>query len=262
VRDSAGPLFSIIIVCLDAEAHIAEALRSVVEQEHESYELVVVDGGSADGTIDIIRDFEARLGERMRWFSGPDSGLYDAMNKGLQIATGRYVVYLGADDRLVPGALDAVERSLRTHDWPEILAGAVRVVGAAREWTELPQSFASRRIPKRAPARHQSLVVNRCALVEASGFDTRYRIAADYDLYLRLLEAGAREALISEMLSEFRLGGISSRSASRTAREYRDVRVAHGGSRIVQHLLMAKSVAAATVVGAMRGSKRADRSAR
>ena len=98
--------------------------------------------------------------------------------------------------------------------------------------------------------------------MEAGGFDTHYRIAADYDLYLRLLEAGAREALVSETLSEFRLGGISSSSALRTAREYRDVRVAHGGSRIVQQLAMAKSVAAATMVGAVRGSKRADRSAR
>lgn len=256
-----APLFSVITVCRNAEAHIAEALRSVAEQQHESFELVVVDGGSTDTTVDIIRGFEADFGDRIRWTTEPDSGLYDAMNKGLRAATGRYVVYLGADDRFATRALGIVERALRDYEWPEIVAGSVRVFGGATEWTERPRSYASRRMPKRAPARHQSIYVARTALEHAGGFDTRFRIAADYDLYLRLVRAGAREALVDDVLSEFRLGGVSSANIVGTAREYRDVRVAHGSSRVWQQLVLAKSVMAANVVAALRGTHRVERCA-
>ena len=259
MHESGTPLFSVVTVCLNAEAHIGEALRSVVDQRYDSLELVVVDGGSTDTTVDIIRRFESELGDRIRWSSEPDSGLYDAMNKGLSAATGRYIVYLGADDRLAPGALQTVERALHTHEWPEIVAGSVRVFGGATEWVERPRSYASRRMPKRAPARHQSIFVARQALLDVGGFDTRYRIAADYDIYLKLVQAGAREALVDDVLSEFRLGGVSSSSAVRTARQYRDVRIAHGSNRAWEQLVLAKSVAAATVVGALRGAGHARR---
>lgn len=259
MTSSQEPLFSIVMACLNAEAHIAEALRSVAGQRHESFELLVVDGASTDATIDIVRGFETEMGMRLRWWSEPDSGLYEAMNKGLRAATGSYVVYLGADDRLAPGALAVVERALSEHGWPDILAGSVRVFGGATEWIERPRSYAGRRMPKRAPTRHQSIYVSRRALEKAGGFDTRYGIAADYDLYLRLLDQGAREVLVADTLSEFRLGGLSSSSALRTARQYRDVRVAHGSNRLWEQVVFAKSAVAATVVGAARGAGRARR---
>ena len=257
--DQGSPLFSVIIACLNAQEHIAEALRSVADQRYESFELVVVDGGSTDATLDIIRGFEAELDGRMRWTSGPDNGLYDAMNKGLSTATGRYVQFLGADDRLAYGALETVERALHAHKWPEIVAGSVRVFGGDTEWVERPRSYASRRLPKRAPARHQSIFVARQALADVGGFAQRFRIAADYDLYLKLVRAGAREALVDDVLSEFRLGGVSSANVVHTARDYRDVRVAHGSSRAWQQLVLAKSVAAARLVGGVRQTHTADR---
>lgn len=255
------PLFSIVIVTLNARPFVAEALESVARQTLRSFELLVVDGGSTDGTIDDLRAYDARLEGRMRWMSEPDGGLYDAMNKGLAAASGRYLAYLGADDRLAPGALEAVERAVRVGGGATIVAGAVRVFGGASEWIELPRSYARMRVPKRAPARHQALFVERRALADAGGFDTRYRIAADYDLYLRLCEVGATESLTNDILAEFRLGGVSSANVVATAREYRDIRVAHGSGVLWQRLVMAKSLAAATVVGAVRGvgsAKRGD----
>lgn len=257
---SGAPFFTIVIVCLNAEAYLSEALRSLTDQTHESFEVVVVDGGSTDDTLEIIREFAAHLGERMRWTSEPDDGLYDAMNKGLRAARGEYVAYLGADDRLAPGALDIVDRAVRANGRPDIVAGAVRVFGGAKEWTEQPRSFAHKAMPKRAPARHQSIFVARKALIDVGGFNTAFRIAADYDLYLRLVESGAREVLVEDTLSEFRLGGVSSANVLRTAQEYRDVRVAHGASRAWQRLVMAKSLTAARLVNAVHGAGKAKRS--
>jgi glycosyltransferase involved in cell wall biosynthesis len=260
MSQSGAPRFTIAIVCLNAGPYLAEALGSVVDQDYESYEVVIIDGGSTDGTLDIIREFAGRLGDRMRWSSEPDDGLYHAMNKALRAARGDYVAYLGADDRLANGALQAVEGALLSAAWPDIVAGAVRVFGGAREWIEAPRSFAHRSMPKRAPARHQSIYVARWALIDGGGFDTGFRIAADYDLYLRLIESGAREVLVDDVLSEFRLGGVSSANAGRTAREYRDVRIAHGSDPLWQRLVMMKSLAAAGLVSAVRGTGKAKRS--
>ncbi|HET6497945.1 MAG TPA: glycosyltransferase, partial [Coriobacteriia bacterium] len=141
-REDPGPLVSVVMVTLNARPFVAEALESLARQTARSFELFVVDGGSTDGTIDDVRAYEARLEGRMRWISEPDGGLYDAMNKGLAAAEGRYVAYLGADDRLVPGALAAVERAVRAGGEPAIVAGAVRVIGGAREWVERPRSYA------------------------------------------------------------------------------------------------------------------------
>jgi len=244
--------FSIVIVCLNAQSFIAEAIDSVLAQDSDEYELVIVDGGSSDGTLDVVRGFEARLGDRLRLSSEPDDGLYDAMNKGLRMARGRYIVYLGADDRMAPGALAAVDKALDASRSRGIVCGATTVVGRHGRWLEQPRSYAGDRVPKKAPARHQSIFVAREALQAARGFDTRYTIAADYDLYLRLIEAGATEVLIDDVLSEFRLGGVSSTAVMRTAREYRDVRVAHGSNAALEMARMWKAVAGVWLTRAWR----------
>jgi glycosyltransferase involved in cell wall biosynthesis len=244
------PLFSIVTVCLDAEAHIADAVESVLAQSFADYEYVVADGGSTDGTLDVLRSYEPRFGGRMKWLSEPDDGLYDAMNRALARASGEYVEFLGADDRLRPGALDAVARALETAPRPDIVCGATHVLGPTGSRDEAPRRVVRRGLPARVPASHQSTFIGREAIQDAGGFDLRFRIAADYDLYLRLVEAGRTEMLIDDVLSDFRLGGVSSRSARATAREYRDVRVAHGANPAVEKLVMLKSAAAATLFAA------------
>jgi len=238
------PLFSIVTVCLNAGADIAEAIESVLEQGCSDYEYLVVDGGSSDGTIGVLEEYDPRFGGRLHWVSEHDDGLYDAMNKGLALTRGDYVGFLGADDRLRPGALDAVARTLSTIPHPDIVCGATRVCGPTGTWDETPRRVVRRGLPARAPASHQSTFVRRETIVKAGGFDPRFRIAADYDLYLRLVEAGATETLVDDVLSDFRLGGVSSRDGRATARDYRDVRVAHGANPAVEELVMVRSAAA------------------
>lgn len=257
------PQFSIVTVCLNAEAHIAAAIESVLAQSSADYEYIVVDGGSTDGTLHVLRAYGQRFGGRMRWVSESDDGLYDAMNEGLALASGEYVEFLGADDRMRPGALDTVARALDTAPRPDIVCGATHVFGATGSRDEMPRRVIRRGLPARVPASHQSTFIRREAIRDAGEFDLRFRIAADYDLYLRLVEAGRTETLITDVLSEFRLGGASSRSAWATAREYRDVRVAHGANPVVEEMVALKSAAATTAFAAwMRVFGRAPRQAR
>jgi len=262
VKDSSSKTpvhFSVVIVCLNAEKHIGEALESVAEQDHPSFEAVVIDGGSTDGTLAVIGGYQKRRPGLLRLTSGKDSGIYDAMNKGLAQVRGDYVVYLGADDRMAPGALATVAAAAEKHGHPRIICGATRVFGDGGVWEEPARSFRGRAIPKRAPARHQSIHVAREALVAIGGFDLSWRIASDYDAYLRLAEQGAEELLIPEVLSEFRLGGVSSTLRLATAAEYRDIRVAHGANPFFQSLVMVKSLAAVTLFGALRRASRPGR---
>jgi len=242
-----APMFSIITVCLDAKVHLAEALDSVLAQDSGDYEYIVADGGSTDGTVELLRAYEPQFGGRMEWVSEPDEGLFDAMNRALTRASGEYVVFLGADDRLLPGALEAVRTSLAVPVPPDIVCGGAHVFGPHASWDEQASRKVRRGLPQRAPARHQSIFVRREALIAVGGFDCRFPIASDYEAYLRLVESGCTETLIDETLSDFRLGGVSSTNALATARGYREVRVLHGASPLVEGIVMWKSALAATV---------------
>ena len=248
-----APRFSIITVCLNPGADLVEALDSVLAQTFEDFDYIVIDGASTDGTLDVLRTYEQRFGGRMRWRSEPDAGLYDAMNKGLALASGEYVEFLGADDRLRPTALDVVARALAAVPRPDIVCGTTHVFGPTGVRDEAPRRVVRRGLPARPPASHQSTFVRRAAIVEAGGFDPRFTIAADYDLYLRLVEAGGTEALLDDVLSDFRLGGVSSRNGRATARDYRDVRVAHGADPAVEELVMLKSATAAAAFALWMG---------
>lgn len=246
------PLFTIVMATLNAERHIAEALDSVAAQTMTDYELIVVDGASSDSTMDIVRDREPLFQTRLRAVSQPDSGIYAAMNSGVGLANGAYIQFLGADDRLTRNALAIVAAAVE-HSGPQVVCGATRVFDDRHEWIEAPRQFAGR-VPKRAPARHQSIFVDTDLVRAIGGFDTSYRIAADYDLFLRLVERGASVELVDAVLSEFRLGGVSSSSLTATADEYRRIRIAHGSNRMVESLVFAKSLAAAKIASVLRSN--------
>lgn len=92
---------SIITATYNSAATIADTLNSVLQQTHQDYEIIVIDGVSSDGTLDIVRSFETKMQGKLNVISEPDKGLYDAMNKGLRRATGEVVGILNSDDFLV-----------------------------------------------------------------------------------------------------------------------------------------------------------------
>src|SRR4051812_26350361 len=101
--EAKAPLLSIVTVVLNGAQTLERTLRSVFDQEFEDLEYVIIDGGSIDGSVDIIRKYESRIGY---WRSEPDKGLYDAMNKAVRAARGRWILFLGADDELVARLAD------------------------------------------------------------------------------------------------------------------------------------------------------------
>lgn len=234
--DGAAPLVSIITVALDAAATIERTIRSVHAQSLYGIEHIFVDGGSTDGTLDIIRRL-VRPGDY--WISEKDRGISDAFNKGLALARGETLLILNADDWLSP---DQIERSVATlHE-----TGADFAFGDLVFYEEDRPFFTSvgdpgyaRSIHRRMPTvGHPTLLARRSCFERAGLFDLGYRNAMDYDWLLRVHRAGCRGAYSPGIVGHMAHAGVSNRLYKRTLDEVRAIAVAHG-----RHPLVAASEA-------------------
>lgn len=187
--------FTIVTPCLNAANTIGRTLQSVRDQGRRDVEHIVIDGGSVDGTQDVVAGFT-----EVTLVSEPDEGLSDAVNKGFRLASGELVGWLNADDWYLPGALDAVAAKARDHPEAEWFTGGCPIVdGSGAETRPLVTAY------KKALLRHYSLplyltqnfvacpatFVRRVALEEVGPLSPDYRYSMDYDLFLRLARRGA-----------------------------------------------------------------------
>jgi glycosyltransferase len=205
--------FSIVTVVRN-DPRVGEALASALAQRFEGeLELIVMDGGSTDGTLAVLEGYRDRLAVLE---SGPDAGIYDAMNKGIARATGDVVGTLNADDLYAgPGVLASVAGAFAPGVdavWGDLVyvAGAdpARVVRTWRSGPYAPGRFERGWMPP-----HPAFFARREAYLRHGAFDTAYRIAADFELMLRFLAvAGLPSRHLPEVLVRMRTGGASNRS--------------------------------------------------
>ncbi len=209
--------FSIVTVCRDRASTIGEAMQSLARQSYRGYEHVVVDGGSTDGTLAVIA---AHADRRTRLVSGPDNGIYDALNKGYERASGDVIGILHSDDVLASRLVLA--RVARAFADPNVDAvygdllyvRASRPTQVVRTWRAGP--FAPRALHRGWMPPHPTLFLRRRVIERMGGYDTNFRIAADYDAILRYFRSeGFRAAYVPEVLVKMRLGGASNGSLSR-----------------------------------------------
>jgi len=211
------PLVSIVTVVLNRAAVLRRALDSIRAQTYSNIEYILVDGGSTDGTLDVIREYEDIID---LWISEPDRGIYDAFNKGIALATGDYIGILNSDDYYEPDQLANAVAALQATgaDW---VFGDIWMHGWQNRSTRIggdPAYTAS--IRRTMPAIHQVNALAHRSLFEKHGlFRTEYRIAADYDWFLRITIAGAGGHHDPRILSHMSYSGISARSQRLAIRE-------------------------------------------
>lgn len=252
----ARPLVSVVTVCFNARRHLAEAMESVLAQTYPDIEYLVIDGGSTDGTLDVIRALESRFGGRLHWVSEPDDGIYEAMNKGIDMAHGDLVGLLNADDAYLS---DAVERIVAVWaDLPEAeaLYGDVEIVDETgkhvrTEAAPEPEDIGLR--PERMPFCHQSLFVSRRAYERIGGYDTRFRILADYEWVLRARATDLMMARVPTPLVRFRLGGACSADMVRSNEERERIRVRFGASPVLERYKRVRHAFNRMVYAALKG---------
>lgn len=180
-----GPLFTIVTVAYNAEKGIERTICSVAEQRFESVEYIVIDGGSTDATLDIIKRHEADID---LWISEKDRGIYDGMNKGIMRASGRYLLFLNADDTLVDeGVLFRLAQSLEAGEDPDVVYGKWRLETEHGTYPGAPLDIAQ--LPRRWCLCHQATWV-KTELLRQHPFDLTYKYVGDFEQISSLYIAG------------------------------------------------------------------------
>lgn len=202
---------SVITVCLNSATTIADALKSVAAQTHPDVEHVIIDGVSRDGTVTLAHTL-GRSGKII--LSEPDKGIYDAMNKGLQLATGDVIAFLNADDMYTdPGVLARID-SLMQQESLDALYGDTEFVHPSNLSKSVRRYRSDRFRPDRLswgwmPA-HPALFLKREIFERFGGFRPDYRIAGDFELIARIFHRGELSYRhIPEVLVRMRTGGVS-----------------------------------------------------
>ncbi len=193
------PKVTIVIACYNSGKTIRCALQSVKVQTFRDWECLVVDGASRDDTINIVQEF-AHEDTRFRYISEPDKGIYDAFNKGWRNAIGKWVYYLGSDDIIEKDGIQILMEE--EEDSYAILSGNTRLI----------RLDGSTRIVKPGLPKfgiHQGMVMRRDIMKELEGFDEKYKILADYDLMVRIINAGYKMKVVDSIVGNFVVGGTS-----------------------------------------------------
>lgn len=200
--DKDKPLVSIITVCLNSERTIEQTIQSVINQTYHNIEYIIIDGGSTDGTLEIINKYEDKISKLV---SEKDEGIYDAMNKGLSFTTGEVIGIINSDDWYELDAVEAVVNAFLDDSHAKIVYGNINVYdGNNFIRTRYPSPL--KEIHTGMPIPHPSVFVIG-KIYRKYGFNTKYRVAADRELLLRLYSQNYRFIYINNNLANFRTGG-------------------------------------------------------
>lgn len=197
------PLITVVTAVFNGEKYLEETILSVVNQGYDNVEFIIIDGGSTDGTLDIVKKYQDRIDY---WISEPDKGISDAFNKGISLSTGIMVGLINSDDWYEPDTTELIASV--------ISAGSVDIVhGQLQYWQDGKKarlvSGDDRLLDKDMTVNHMTVFVKR-TLYQAIGlFSREFRYAMDYELLLRAKKAGAGFYYLDKCLANMRLGGVS-----------------------------------------------------
>ena len=218
------PKVSIITVVYNGVAHLDETIKSVRNQTYENIEYIIIDGGSTDGTVELIQKYDEHI---TYWVSESDGGIYDAMNKGIAKATGEIVGLINADDWYAKDAVAKVVDTFKSSN-ADAVHGAMEIVSedGSSFVKDAEQDLA--RLSKGMLINHPTLFAKRELYQKYGGFDTSYQIVADWELMVRWWQEDTKFIAIDNCLAHFRMGGVSSEHLKRSFREKHRVRKSTG----------------------------------
>lgn len=202
---------SIITVCYNSEATIQKTIESVVNQTYANIEYIIVDGKSKDHTLEIIQKYHSVYPQKITYISEEDKGIYDAMNKGIDMASGELIGILNSDDYYEIDAVENMVKSMK-EDKYQILYGFVRAIKNNEEYSidrQSPAFLEERMIG------HPACFVTKSVYDDFGKFDLQYISASDYDFMLRMSKKKEIKFYpVNFLITNFLLGGMSSTDAA------------------------------------------------
>lgn len=233
------PLISIITVCRNVGEAIGETIESILTQTYTNIELIVIDGASTDNTVEVIKQYENKLA---RWISEPDKGIYDAMNKGLRIASGEWVSFMNVGDSF------ADDNVLKSIFYDAKIPDNIKLIGGNTNnffpdgHIEVHHATSAESIKYQIPFSHQACFTRR-ELDRSSGafqFDLRYKIAADYNLFYNIYYKYGVEAIkvVDFSIANYKQEGSTSLINYRAAKkDYLRIQSAHPNIHWLKELI-------------------------
>jgi len=214
---------SVITVVFNNQQFIEDCIKSVLGQTYSNLEYIIVDGGSTDGTIDIIKNYENKISKCV---SEPDDGIFHAMNKGISMATGAVIGFLHSDDfYAVEDVIEKVADVFIIHDVESLYGDLVYISKNGRRIIRYWKTgiYRKRMIKWGWMPPHPTFFIRKEIYEKYGCFNTSFRIAADYDLILRFLEKQSITTYyIPEVLIKMRIGGDSNKSIKNLFRKSRE----------------------------------------
>ena len=198
-----SPFISVVTVCLNSEKHLERTIRSIINQGYELLEYIIVDGGSVDGTLDIIREFSSYI---TCWISEPDRGIYDAMNKAIGFAKGDLIGFINSDDWYVSGALRVICEAWERNPQADVIYGDLINVhknGSSERLVSCHEDLL-----ERYEMHHPSWFVRR-TLHAQEKFDQSYGLSADFELISRLYFLNKTFVHVDKPIAHFCTTGVS-----------------------------------------------------
>ncbi len=203
---------SIIIIVYNNASYIEDAIKSVLSQNYNDIEYIVIDGGSTDGTVEIVKGF----GDRINIFiSESDEGIYDALNKGVLLATGDVIAFLHSDDvyankSVISDVVDLFDNDTQGVYGDLVYTDKVDMNKVFRYWKSC--DFSPMLLSKGWMPPHPTLFLRREVYKKYGAFDTSFKIAGDYDFMLRILKDNIVVKYLPQVIYRMRVGGESNRS--------------------------------------------------
>lgn len=212
------PLVTIVTVVFNGEQFLERTIQSVLNQTYKNIEYIIIDGGSKDGTLDIIRKYENQIDY---WVSEPDQGLYHAMNKGIQLATGEIIGLINSDDWYLENTIDfVVNKYLQSGHQKVIITGAIYRTddeGNIQFKLNKSENFFRKNINVMNPVNHPATFVSAEVYADIGLFNTTYKICGDHDLMYKAYYSNAIDFMIvDDCLACMTLGGVSEQMSLKT----------------------------------------------
>lgn len=217
------PLVTVITAVFNAEGSLAKCLDSVLNQDYPNVEHIVMDGGSSDGTLEILGRYSDRIAF---WKSEPDRGIYDAWNKGLKESHGEWICFLGADDEFLPHAISSYMKLAELNPRAEFLSSRIRVAYPDGFDRTAGEPWTWSRFARFMCAVHVGSMHRRDLFERYGVFDTSYKSAADYEFLLRA-RSDLKAAFTPAVTVTMEAGGAS--TTLQALKEKARAKIATGG---------------------------------
>lgn len=227
------PKLTIITASYNRAQTLEKSILSVLNQNYPSLEYIIIDGGSTDGSVDVIKKYEKHLSY---WVSEPDKGIADAWNKGIITSTGEIISMLNSDDWYEPHVFNTVAIILQQNPSIDVVHGNVRY------WSNNKNLYIKRPYLKQGaiwrlmPYLFPSCFIKRSLYERYGLFKTSYKITMDYELMLRFFIHGATFMYIDEIMANFQLGGLSDAKCITGLIENKDITIHYGYSKVKSYL--------------------------